>query len=396
MGKVSPPSIKYIIYANFSADGVVEKPDVIGAIFGQTEGLLGEEMELRELQKKGKIGRIDVTLNVVDSKTTGIVEIPTSIDKTETAIIAAAIETIDRIGPCEAKFEIKSIEDVRSAKRQYIVERAKKLIEKISENTPELKLIQQDIINHARISKIREFGKELLPAGPDIENAKELIVVEGRADVIALLKAGIKNVIAMNGTSMPQTIKDLGKEKQLILFIDGDRGGLLIAKDALATTKIRAIARAPDGKEVEELTEKEIFNCLRNKISVEEFKEKYLKRTKSKREENVDKKIELVKKITDEIIEKNLDNLQRLFYEIEGTKTALIVGLDNQNELKILRKTQLSEVVRVLAKTMNPVGLIIDGNATSNIIKMAEKKKCKFIVAKNFAATSDLLRLMSF
>ncbi|MCX8194070.1 MAG: DNA primase, partial [Candidatus Pacearchaeota archaeon] len=174
MGKVSPPSIKYIIYAAFTADGVVEKPDVIGAVFGQTEGLLGEDLELRELQKKGKIGRIDVTLNVSDSKTTGIVEIPTSIDKAETAIIAAAIETIDRIGPCDAKFEIKNIEDVRTSKRDYIVERAKKLMENLTGNAPSMKELEQNIISHARVAKVREYGKELLAAGPGIESAAEI------------------------------------------------------------------------------------------------------------------------------------------------------------------------------------------------------------------------------
>ena len=33
MAKISPVSIKYMIYAKFEADGMVEKPDVIGAVF---------------------------------------------------------------------------------------------------------------------------------------------------------------------------------------------------------------------------------------------------------------------------------------------------------------------------------------------------------------------------
>lgn len=422
MGKISPPSIKYIIYANFSAEGVVEKPDIIGAIFGQTEGLLGEELELRELQKKGKIGRIDATLEVKDSKTTGIVEIPSSLDKTETTIIAAAIETIDRIGPCDAKFEIKTIEDVRSSKREYIIERAKKLMEKFQGEAPELKVIQQDIVNHSRISKVREYGKELLAAGPDIEIADEIIVVEGRADVVNLLKAGIKNVISMNGTSMPQTIKDLGKEKKLIIFVDGDRGGLLIAKDALTTTNVFAIARAPDGKEVEELTEKEIMNCLRNKMSVEDFAKRYLKSKKEKikdrkesRKEVIGTKIKEIKRkdkeiietqkteprllkteLSDEIIEKNMQTLQRLLYEINGTKSALVIGINNDGDFKVIKKTSLNEIPRALLRTRDAIGLVIDGTASLNIIRAAEKSKCNFIVAKNFTTTSHAVKLISF
>lgn len=275
MGKVSPPSIKYIITAKFSAEGVVEKPDVIGAIFGQSEGLLGEELELRELQKRGKIGRIDANLEVSESKTTGTVEIPTSIDKAETTIIAAAIETIDRIGPCDARFEIEKIEDVRSSKREYIIERAKKLLEKFNGDLPKLREIEQDIVNHSRTSKIKEYGRELLPAGPNIDESNEIIVVEGRADVLNLLRCGIKNAIAMNGTVIPKTIKELSKEKQVTLFVDGDRGGVLIATDAISNANINSVARAPDGKEVEELTEKEIISYLRNKMSVEDFVDKY-------------------------------------------------------------------------------------------------------------------------
>ena len=128
MAKVSPVSIKYMVYASFKAEGPLEKPDVIGALFGQTEGLLGSELEMRELQKEGKIGRIDVDLETVDGKSIGEIRVPSALDKSETTLIAAALETIDRIGPTEAKIEITKIEDVRGSKRDYILERAKKLL----------------------------------------------------------------------------------------------------------------------------------------------------------------------------------------------------------------------------------------------------------------------------
>src|SRR3989344_2513462 len=144
MAKISPVSIKYIIYAKFEAEGAVEKPDVIGALFGQTEGLLGEDLELRELQKEGKIGRIDVELKAENSKTLGKIEIPSSVDKAETTIIAAALETIERIGPSDAKIEIERIEDVRGNKREYIIERAKKLLEKIEGDVPDTREISDN------------------------------------------------------------------------------------------------------------------------------------------------------------------------------------------------------------------------------------------------------------
>ncbi len=408
MGKVSPPSIKYIINAQFVAEGVVEKPDVIGAIFGQTEGLLGEELELRELQKKGKIGRINATLEVKESKTIGAIEIPTSIDKAETTIIAAAIETIDRVGPCDAKFEIKNIEDVRSGKREYIVERAKKLLEKLNGNVPELKEIERDIVNHARTSRIKEYGRELLPAGPDIDKTKEIIIVEGRADVLNLLRYSLKNAIAMNGTVIPRTVKELSKKKEAVLFVDGDRGGILIATDAINTTNIDFIARAPDGKEVEELTEKEIIICLRNKLGIDEFIKKYMKKnlksrimpksTKAKTTRRFikEEKIEKEEQKPRELNEQDKDILKDYLDQIRGTKNILMIDF----ELKIIKKVSSSEITRTLywlkKRNKKVLALVMDITVTYSIIKAAEKINCQYIVARNFATTSDKIELLSF
>jgi len=406
MGKVSPPSIKYVINAQFMAEGVVDKPDVIGAIFGQTEGLLGEELELRELQKKGKIGRINVELEVNESKTIGKIEIPTSIDKADTTIIAAAIETIDRVGPCDAKFEIKNIEDVRSSKREYIIERAKRLLEKLSSDMPEIREMEQDIVNHTKTAKICEYGRELLPSGPDVDKSPELFVVEGRADVLALLKCSIKNVIAMNGTMLPKTISELSKKKQVTLFVDGDRGGVLIARDAIANANISFIARAPDGKEVEELTEKEIVTCLRNKMSVEKFKERFIKkgrksmyktRKKEKYEKEQEEKEERENR---ELNEMDKETLKSYLKEIEGTKSALLITLSN-NKLKILRKVSSSELIKAIyayskKRIRSIYAIVADITVTPSLVKAAEQAHCQFIIAKNFATTSNKIKLLSF
>ncbi|MEM4703220.1 MAG: DNA primase DnaG [Candidatus Pacearchaeota archaeon] len=395
MGKVSPPSIKYIIKAKFTAEGVVEKPDLIGAIFGQTEGLLGEDLELRELQKKGKIGRIEANLHVEDSKTYGDVEIPTSIDKTETTIIAAAIETIDRVGPCDAKFEIVKVEDVRTSKRQYIVERAKVLLEKLSSTLPETREMENEISSHAKISKIVEYGEDRLPAGPDIDSSEEIIVVEGRADVLNLLKAGIKNVIAMNGAVIPRTLKEL-TGKKITLFVDGDRGGLLIVKDALDNLNVSAIARAPDGKEVEELTEKEILTCLRNAQKVEDFKKTFFKKGRKKQEQE-NKKYEVRDASKEHTGLPEID-FERVIKEVKGTKACAIV-LRTEQGFKIIKKSA-SDVVRFLysLKRSNRTieALAIDGTLTQGILNIAEQLSCKYVAAKNFQATSEKIKFLSF
>ena len=409
MGKISPPSIKYIVKVKFETEGVVEKPDIIGAVFGQTEGLLGEDLELRELQKKGKIGRIEVELETNDSKTTGMIEIPTSIDKAETTIIAAAIETIDRVGPTNAKFEIVSIEDVRTSKRDYILERAKILMKKLSEQSPESREMEQQVMDHNKTAKVVEYGSELLAAGPDIDISKEIIVVEGRADVVNLLRAGIKNSIAMNGTMLPRTIKDISREKEVTLFVDGDRGGVLISKDAVATANIAFIARAPDGKEVEELTEKEINLALRARMKVEEFKKYYFneegngkryereekteRRSYRKREEKEDENEDI------ELNDEMKNSLKEYAEELKGSKSAAIFAVKN-GELKQVKKISASDIVKLLygfqKRNSKISALIVDDLVTAGLINIAEQLSCKLIIAKNFAATSNKIEMMSF
>ena len=88
---------KYIIKANIVIEGIVEKPDIVGAIFGQTEGLLGDDLDLRELQKTGRIGRIQVEVNNEGGHSIGLVLIPSSLNKVETSILAAGLEAVDRV-----------------------------------------------------------------------------------------------------------------------------------------------------------------------------------------------------------------------------------------------------------------------------------------------------------
>jgi DNA primase len=249
----------------------VEKPDVIGAIFGQTEGLLGQDLDLRELQKTGRIGRIDVDTFSEEGKTNGKISVPSSLDSSETSLIAASFETIERIGPCDAKVKVYDVKDVRTIKRELVVERAKDILQKlVSEELPTTDSITSVIKENVRSAQIEEY--EGLPAGPNIENSDEVVVVEGRADVLNLLKNGITNVIAIEGTVIPQPIVNLAKEKLMTMFVDGDRGGDLIIKEMLQITDVDYIAKAPEGKEVEELTKKEIYKALRDKIPIEKLK----------------------------------------------------------------------------------------------------------------------------
>ncbi len=271
---VDPNITKYVIKAKIVTDGVVEKPDVVGAIFGQTEGLLGEELDLRDLQKSGKIGRIEVDIDTKKGRTEGVVLIPSGLDQVESSILAAALETIDRIGPCKAKVDVEDVEDVRINKRDKVIQRAEELYKKMGNNGKSLsESIIQSVREEVEKKEILSYGEEHLPAGPAVGSSDSIIVVEGRNDVLNLLRYGIKNTIAVQGTSVPNTVKELSKARTVTLFVDGDHGGELIIKEMLQVADVDFIARAPPGTEVEELTYKQLVKALKYKSPVAQYLE---------------------------------------------------------------------------------------------------------------------------
>jgi DNA primase len=273
---IDPSTTKYLIRASIVAEGIVEKPDVVGAIFGQTEGLLGNELDLRDMQKSGRIGRIEVEIGQNKGKSEGEITIPSSLDQVETVILASALETIDRVGPCRANIMIKNVEDVRLAKKKKIVERAKVLLSTLmAESNHTGESLTASVRQSVQIEEIIHYGRDKCPAGPNVPTSDAIIVVEGRSDVLNLLKHGIKNAIAVEGTNIPRTIQDLSKERVVTAFVDGDRGGELILRELLQVAEVDFVARAPQTREVEDLTQKQIMKGLRNKIPAEQFVEMY-------------------------------------------------------------------------------------------------------------------------
>ncbi len=274
MNSIDPNATKYLVKAKIVADGVVEKPDVIGAVFGQTEGLLGDDLDLRDLQKSGRIGRIEVEVTSKGGKSDGIVYISSSLDQVETAIIASALETVDRVGPCKASIKVLGIEDVRVTKREIVVERAKELLADLMKQSKGTGSDITDLIRQSiQVEGITSYGPDRCPAGPNVENSEAIIIVEGRSDVLNLLKAGIKNAIAVEGTNIPETVQTLSKEKVTTAFVDGDRGGELILRELFQVADIDFVARAPRAHEVEELSAKQLVKCLRNKIPGDQYME---------------------------------------------------------------------------------------------------------------------------
>ncbi|MDD1656431.1 MAG: DNA primase [Methanomicrobiales archaeon] len=270
----SSDTTKYLIHISIHAEGVVEKSDVVGAIFGQTEGLLGEDLDLRDLQRTGRVGRIDVQITSKKGETRGEILIASSLDRAETAILAASLETVDRVGPCIAHVTVEKIEDIRVTKRRKIVDRAKELlIDRFEEGAIESTVLLDEVRDSMRIEKVSELGADRIPAGPNVTDSDAIIVVEGRADVINLLRFGIKNAVAVEGTKVPPTIVEFCQTKTATAFLDGDRGGELILRELLQVADIDFVAYAPRGRSVEDMSRKEITKALRNKVPVEFLRE---------------------------------------------------------------------------------------------------------------------------
>lgn len=353
MGPSQTVTVKYVIRSRFEVEGVVEKPDVIGAVFGQTEGLFGPELDLRELQKSGRIGRIEIDLESKQDKTTGTILIPTSLDRVSAAIIAASIESIDRVGPCSSKVTLEKIEDVRDARRRAIIERAKEVLHDWTiETMPGTDKIFKEVSETLRLARVEKYGPEKLTAGPDIKSAKEIIIVEGRADVINLLKYGIQNVIAVEGAKIPEAIIKLCREKEATALLDGDRGGDLILKEMLQVTNVKYVARAPPGKEVEELSPKEVEDALRKKVSIEKVKKER-------------PKILVPKQII------------KATKELEGTLEAVLLN----KKMKQIERLPVSELAEKLQKMKDVDTVIFDGVITQRLVDIANEKNIKYLIA---------------
>jgi len=371
---------KYVIKASFKVDGVVEKHDVIGAIFGQTEGLFPKEFELRELQKSGKIGRIDIELSSANDKTTGTIVAPSSLDRAETAIIAAAMETVDRVGPCESTVKIDQITDVRVEKRSQIVQRAKELMRNwVVKEGQEIEKLLDEVQREDKKVKAVPYGRERLTATPDISKSDEIIVVEGRADVNNLIKSGVTGVIALEGVKVPNTIKNLAQKKNVIAFLDGDRGGDLILQELLQVAKPTYVARAPRNKEVEELSPEEIQEALAKKVPLEESLAKRAPPEEAPTRKELPEEAP-VKKVSPEEA-KAREELVGVVNGLRGTLEAVMLKGDGSQAGRI----PVSELVDKLKDTQDVSVVVFDGIVTGRLIDTAKEKNVNTIIGERVA-----------
>jgi DNA primase len=408
-------------------DGVVDKPDVIGAVFGQTEGLLGEDLDLRELQRTGRIGRIQIAIRSEGGNSTGEIVIPVSLNKTATAILAASLETVDRVGPCTAKVTLEKLEDIRGAKRRKVVSRAISILkgweEDISPGTDEIKTA----VTKGSKVQVSKYGPDNLPAGPGLMGSSEIILVEGRADVINLIKCGITNTVAVEGTHVPKSVVELTKKrgKSVIAFLDGDRGGDLILRELMQVAKIHYIARAPEGKEVEDLSRREVTQALQAQIPADQalalVKDRKSTSQQKKQPTRPPQKViqtrreppkraddfrrpekaeerraptrrgpdtRRVPATVDEVYVSKIGDIKESF-------KALLFGKDK----KVIVECGVAELAKTLEAQEEVLTIVFDGVITQRLVNIASKKKTQLVIG---AAVADIenkpsgMKIMTF
>lgn len=383
--------VKYHVKLTFEVDGIVEKADIIGAIFGQTEGLLGPEMNLNELQKVSKVGRIEVNVDTKSNTTKGDALLPMSTDISTAALISAAIESIDKVGPFQGKFLLVGIDDIRAIKKKVIVDRAKKIIQEWATKTiSEGEEMLRDVYDASKPGKLTTFGKAQLACGTGVFDSPYIILVEGRADVINLLRAGFDNSIAIEGAKIDETITNLTSGKKVIAFLDGDRAADLILKELQGLVKIDKVLRAPAGKEVEECTPLEISEILKDVIvpTGEQYEvpvrhQKNVK--KSKNYENNHTSYE------DSSNFNNADNavddpqiasvIKEVYPQINETLEAMILD----NSMQVLLKIPVSEIIKRLDSLEGARFLVLDGIITQRLIDAAYRAGVEFVVGHRMA-----------
>ena len=396
--------VKYHVKLKFEVDGLVEKADIIGAIFGQTEGLLGPEMNLNELQKVSKVGRIEVNVDTKSNMAKGDAVIPMSTDISTAALIAAAIESIDKVGPFQAKFGLSGIDDIRAIKKKVIVDRAKKIVQEWATKTiSEGEEMLKDVYDASKPGKLTAFGKAQLACGTGVFDSDWIILVEGRADVINLLRAGFDNAIAIEGAKIDETIIKLTDGKKVIAFLDGDRAGDLILKELHGVVNIDKVLRAPTGREVEECTPLEIAEILKEGmlfagangqegrviIPQQQQPERRQNTKRDRQEQGMGEEREIQVNSGGSSVTVSEDNadilsaVKEVYPQINETLEAVVLD----DSMKILLKVPVSDVIKKLDKTEGAKLLVLDGIVTQRLVDAADKVGIEYIVGHR---TADL------
>ena len=391
-------AMKYLIRADIKVNGSVQRKDIIGAIMGQTEGLLGDELEIRKLQRTARIGHVDVEIESKGGKVHGVISVPSSMDNVETAIIASALETIDRIGPCAAVIKVIDIQDVRATKRTTVVDRAKELLlSLVNSGEAASKTVIEEVRSVLTTGTATSFHG--LTSGPNVESSTSLIIVEGRNDVRNLLNCGVKNAISADGAGdMKQELIDLANSKEtVILAIDGDRGGEMLFSQLIETLKVDFVAQAPVGQEWELLPQKTVTKCLSMKVDATKFSH-MLKKKQESDSGNATKDKNWAEDMPEEfVVEEAPAEVQEFFDHLDNitSKKAVFMMVDGT----VSDEVGASTLAKKANEADGAIAMIVNGPVSERTLEIASEAAIPTVIGtkagKGFAAREDVKAWLS-
>lgn len=378
-------AMKYMIHASLEIDGSVQRKDVIGAIMGQTEGLLGDDLELRKLQRTARIGHVDVEMEVIKGRASGEITIPSSMDNVETAIIASSLETIDRIGPCNSIIKVTSIHDIRAVKRTTVVDRAKQLLlEMVNSGSATSKTVIEEVRSVLTTQQVTDYHG--LTCGPNAASSESLIIVEGRNDVRNIINYGIKNAISTDGAGniKPELIELANSKATVIVAIDGDRGGEMLFQQLYSALKVDFVAQAPVGQEWELLPQKTVTKCLSMKVEASRF----LKQVDAKESAGDQKATEVLAASSEPAPEK----AKELFDHMGdlASKKAIIVYVDGT----LSEPIGATKLAKEAEQADGAVAIVFNGPLSERMVEIASTSAIETLVGtsagKGFSTSDEV------
>ncbi len=450
--------VQNIVNIEIKVYGRVTQSDIVGAVFGQTEDVLGKELELRNLQKTNQIGRIEVRIEFDGTNTIGIITIPSYMDRTMTVIIAASLETINKIGPCRAEARVKDIENIKSIKIRQIINHAKKVLEKFMSISVSSQELIDEVVNEVRMSRVEKYGREGMEVlcGPDIADSDQLIFVESLADLRNLLKAGINNVVAFEDCSKTETLREIAEKHEVIIFIN--KGKDYLVRKICEFADADSFTRPDVDKRISELESKELFKAIRNTVSCNQitarmsvmphqfnsyvsqekrvenkpvqserplFQKSEPQRSFSRQAQIIQNERTSVQSIQRNESNPNFQNFQRRenrqtsfqqrtdnrmeFHQPQGLSPSdevLFKGKLNDisgknlaividREKKVLGQIPMGVIVETLKGLNNVYSVIVDGKITKELIFAAEKANVKFLVGASSDDRSNRVRIVT-
>jgi len=223
-------------------------------------------------------------------------------------------------------------------------------------------------VHEGTAGEVTTYGPSKLPCSSGVFDSDWIILVEGRADIINLLRAGYNNALAIEGARIDESIKDICSTKnKIVAFLDGDRAGGFILKELKSVVSLDVELRADEGVEVEELTPQRIDEILRPV------------------KESITENVAATPTVQSEEDQPIVDLASKIYPNLNETLEA--IALDGEkNEIF---KVPISELVSKLSTQSGIKYLVLDGIITQRLLEGAKNAGIECLIGHRVAKLSN-------